>query len=134
MGGKRIIYRQWDEVAGRETTRILIPAPGVPERDVLRAVPSHVVYWIVDASEVPADRTFRDAWNADLTVDMALARDIHRDRLRAARAPVLAALDVEQLRGGDVEARKQALRDVTKDERIEAARTPEELLAVGLPQ
>jgi hypothetical protein len=93
---------------------------------------------IIDKSEVPTDRTFRNAWRGDLTVDMPKAREIHRDHLRQMRAPLLAALDVEYDKAderGDliakqeIAARKQALRDVTADPAIEAARTPEELKA-----
>ena len=97
-----------------------------------------------DASSitVPADRTFRGAWQfngAAVEIDMAAARDIHRDKLRADRAPQLAALDVAYMKaleqGGDtaaIAAQKQALRDVTADARIDAAATPDELKALTL--
>ena len=94
---------------------------------------------IVEDSEVPADRTFRNAWKADLTVDMPKAREIHRERLRQIRAPLLAELDAEYMRADEagnlaekqrIAARKQALRDVTADPAIEAAATPAELKAV----
>lgn len=89
--------------------------------------------------DIPNDRTFRNAWRTDLTVDMEKARDIWRDRIRAARAPLLAALDVEYQRAdeagdaaakADVVARKQALRDATADPAIEVATTPDHLKAV----
>lgn len=92
----------------------------------------------VDEGAIPSDRTFRNAWKADLTVDMPVAREIHRDRLRAMRAPLMASLDTEYMRAdelGDttekqrIAARKQALRDVTADPAIEAAGTPEALKA-----
>ena len=97
-----------------------------------------------DASSitVPSDRTFRGAWQfngAAVEVDMAAARDIHRDNLRAERAPELAALDVAYMKaleqGGDtaaIAAQKQALRDVTADARIAVASTPDELKALDL--
>lgn len=93
----------------------------------------------VAEDEIPADRTFREAWKLDLTVDMDTARAIHRDRMRAARKPRLEALDVEYQRAderGDAEGkqsvaiRKQALRDVTANSAIDAATTPDELKAV----
>lgn len=72
-----------------------------------------------------------------ISVDMNKARAIHRDRMRAARTPKLAALDVAFQRaletGSDtsiIVAQKQALRDVTSDPAIEAAQTPEELKAI----
>lgn len=93
----------------------------------------------VDESSIPADRTFRDAWSHDLRVDMEKAREIHRDRMRAARAPLLQMLDVEYQRADEVgdpvrkrkvTHRKQLLRDVTADPRIAAAETPSQLKAV----
>lgn len=132
MDTKRIVYRQKDEITGRWITRIVIPAPGATRDQVMKAVPEGVAYREVDASEIPADRTFRDAWLLDLTVHMPDAREIHRGRLREDRAPRLAMLDVDHLRGRNVEAEKQRLRDVTADPRIDAAATPEELRALTL--
>lgn len=108
--------------------------------------PNHEGYTllgVVDDTDMPdggcqnktsmAAAHFRDAWDFDgskIHVDMPKAREVHKGRLRAMRAPKLAALDVEQLRGRDVAAQKQALRDCTADPRIAAAKTPAELLAV----
>jgi hypothetical protein len=87
----------------------------------------------------PVDRTFRDAWKRDLSVDMGKAVEIHKTTLRDLRAPKLAALDVEFIKAvevgdakkqKDISDKKQALRDVTSDPRITAAQTPEELKAV----
>lgn len=102
-----------------------------------------VVSWrAMPDDAIPTDRTFRAAWSdtsKELVVDqdMAKCRNIWRDHMRAARAPKLAALDVEVMRaieaGDDTKAiadKKQALRDVTKAAEIEAATTPEELKAV----
>lgn len=70
---------------------------------------------------------------------MPTAREIHRQRMRVARAPLLAELDVGYMRADEVNARaektqiasqKQALRDVTADPAIDAAPTVEELKAV----
>lgn len=95
----------------------------------------------VDEGDIPEDRTFRGAWKPDLSVDMDKARDIHKDRMRAVRKPLLEALDVEYQRAdergeaeakakAEVAARKQALRDVTADPAIAAAETPDDLMAV----
>lgn len=135
---KRIIYT----VDGQ--TRIVIPA-GEPTSDeeltalAEQLVPSGVPYRIVDATEIPTDRYFRNAWKDDLSVDMVKARNIHRDKLRALRAPKLDKLDVEYMRADeagdaakktDIATKKQQLRDVTADPAIEAAATPEDLKAV----
>lgn len=94
---------------------------------------------VVEESEIPADRTFRNAWKPDLTVDMVKAKDIHRDHLREMRTPLFDALDQAQrtaIAADDkaevqrLERELQALRDVTADPAIEAATTPEQLKAV----
>lgn len=72
-----------------------------------------------------------------ITINMAKARDIHRAKMRDARGPLFASLDVAYQRatetGSDtsaIVAKKQALRDVTSDPAIEAAQTTVELKAV----
>jgi len=93
----------------------------------------------IDPSDISTDRTFRNAWKPDLTVDMPKAREIHKDKLRELRQPILDVLDIAFLRAeekGDktekdiIIAKKQALRDITNDPRIAAAKTPEELKTV----
>ena len=97
-----------------------------------------------DASSltVPSDRTFRGAWqfNGDaVEVDMTKAREIHKDNLRAERAPRLEALDVDYMKaleagsGADaVAAEKKTLRDITADSKIADASTPDALKALDL--
>lgn len=85
-------------------------------------------------------RQFRGAWQFNgsaIEVDMVTARELFRDRVRAARKPELEKLDAEFMQalevGKDtveVAKKKKALRDATKDPAIEAASTPEELLKV----
>jgi hypothetical protein len=91
---------------------------------------------------IPAERTFRGAWeaNADtgiISVDMAAARDIWRDKIRQCRTEPLEALDTAFMKaletGADttqITADKQALRDAPTHADIDAATTPEELAAV----
>lgn len=61
----RILYKNHDN-----SVAILIPSPDVlltvgikviAEKDV----PQDLPYWIVDASQIPTDRTFREAWEID---------------------------------------------------------------------
>ena len=93
---------------------------------------------IISVSEIPADRTFRNAWTDTGVIghDMGKCREIVRDAIRRARTVKLAALDVEFMRAveagdaakqRDVAARKQALRDAPADPAIDAASTPQEL-------
>lgn len=92
-----------------------------------------------DAPRDPLFRNSRTIVDGAITTNMDKARAIYRDQLRAERAPLLAALDVEyqqadetsdKAKKAEVAAKKQALRDVTKDASIEAAQTPEELKAI----
>lgn len=90
----------------------------------------------------PSERTFRDAWFADsekgaIDIDMVKAREIWRDKIRAARIPELARLDTDFMKaletGADtsaIVAQKQALRDAPADPAIDAATTPDELKLV----
>ena len=71
-----------------------------------------------------------------ININMNKARDIHREKVRQARNPKLAAKDVEFQRaletGADtsaIVADKQALRDAPASAAIEAATTPDELKA-----
>lgn len=77
-----------------------------------------------------------------INVDMAKARNIWRDKLRAEREPILKRLDVEYQRAdeagnatlkNDIAQRKQALRDAPQDPRIESAATVQELKLITLP-
>ncbi len=97
-----------------------------------------------DASSltVPTDRTFRGAWEFNgnaVEIDMTAALAIHKDNLRAERAPRLADLDVAYMKaleagtGADaIAAEKATLRDITDDARIAAATTPDELKSLDL--
>lgn len=78
---------------------------------------------LIDPSDIPADRTFRNAWTTiggNVEHDMEKCREITKERLRAERAPKLAALDVEYIRATEegkptaaIVAQKQVLRDIT---------------------
>lgn len=93
----------------------------------------------IKSENIPSDRTFRNALKPDLTHDIEKCREIHKGRLRVDRAPLLSALDVEYQRAdesgdqaakAEVARKKQALRDLTADPRIGAAKTPDELKAL----
>ena len=67
-------------------------------------------------------------------IDMAKAKEIHKEKIRGARTPKLAELDVEfqkaQETGAsttDIVAKKQALRDAPAASPIESATTTDEL-------
>jgi hypothetical protein len=137
---KRIAYTRPDGGVS-----VVIPANGQNIDYILaKDIPADATnITVIDA--VPTDRAFRDAWTFDgrsFGHDMVKAREIHRDRLRVQRAPLLVALDVAYARAdeaGDVAAkaeiaaRKQSLRDVTATPAIDAAQTVDDLKAIKLP-
>lgn len=95
-----------------------------------------------DSYTIPSDRVFRDAWAADsekavISVDMAKAKTIWRNKIRAARIAEFSKLDAEFMKAletnSDVSAivaQKQALRDAPAHPGIDLAQTPEQLKAV----
>ena len=58
MENQRIIYPN-----NEGGVAVIVPAPGATLEDVLKAVPAGKPYKIVDVSEIPSDRLFRDAWS-----------------------------------------------------------------------
>lgn len=133
---KRILYI--DPIEGNVC--IVCPTGLVPIDELAASVvPAGVSYQIVDASDIPADRAFRNAWKMEdnkITEDFTKSVEITKERLRAERKPLLAAADVKALR--DIETKgavsdetatlKQALRDVTL--LADGAKTRDELLAL----
>lgn len=100
-----------------------------------------VSHRVIKRDEIIKDRTFRKAWrdNGKIGVDMPVAREMQRERIRLARAALLETLDIEYQRADergeanrkrDITAEKQRLRDFTKDPRIDAAKTPDELKTI----
>jgi hypothetical protein len=133
MTTQRIIYPTADGVA------VIIPAESVEA--ALKDVPAGVPYEIVNASDIPEDRTFRGAWvMGDCCVDHDINRckEIAHDRRRAARAEEFAPHDeviAKQIPGADaaaVEAARQEIREKYADIQaaIEDAATVEQLLEV----
>lgn len=140
MNDEVIVCQRSDSVA------IIIPAKGKKcnSPEVLSTIPDDTVsYRIVTRDKLPSDRYFRDAWTDSnptdtVDVDMPKARDIHKKHLRRMRQPKLEALDIEFLKAleekddtkmAEIAAKKQALRDVTKDPGISSKRNPDTLKA-----
>ncbi len=90
----------------------------------------------------PVERNFREAWDLSsspnlIVVNMEKAREIWRDKIRRERVNALQQLDAEYMKaleaGSDtanIVSQKQALRDAPALPSIDAASTPEELLAI----
>ena len=73
-----------------------------------------------------------------ITINLDKAREIHKDKIRAAREPKFAELDVAFMRAVeqanateqlDIASQKRALRNLTEDPDIAAATNVEELKA-----
>lgn len=135
---KRIIYTRPDGGVS-----IIIPCGDIGEAWAI--LPKDAINpQIVTVDDIPKDRTFRSAWEHSgdkITVNMDKAREIHLSHIRAQRNAALAVLDIETMKAlgkGDnaardaIEARKQALRDIPQTIDLNAAKTPEELLSIGL--
>jgi hypothetical protein len=144
MENKRIICTNPDG-----SVAIIIPAKNTKlsiEEIARKDAPAGSSTLIVEKEEIPSDRSYRNAWNFDgvskkIGHDMAKAKEIHKEKLRALRAPKLAALDVEYQKADEenkpqlkaqIAAKKKKLRDVTASPAIEAAQTIEELKVAGL--
>lgn len=88
---------------------------------------------------VPSDRNFRGAWVLSgnvISEDIDTAKEIFKDKVREARAPLLEAKDVELMKaletGADttaIAAAKNALRDAPAAAAIASATTITELKA-----
>ena len=129
----KIIYTQSNGIVA-----VIHPISGNAD-DAIKDVPDGFAYEIVEDSVIPTDRTFRDAWVQDsktIKTDMAKAREIHKTKIREARAPKLAELDIEFQKAletdastTDIVSKKQALRDATADSAIASATTEAKLKA-----
>tara|TARA_A100001201_G_C4029435_1_gene183084 strand:- start:12 stop:449 length:438 start_codon:yes stop_codon:yes gene_type:complete len=97
---------------------------------------------IIDRTDLDSlDNTFRNAWVCDSdmnpTINIALARDIWRDKIRNARKPKLEELDIQYMRAQEagedtsaIVAKKNKLRDFPAKPEIDSASTVEELKAI----
>lgn len=126
-----------DEVQLSLETQLFMAKAGISTKPLQAINPQ-----VVDLDVIPADRTFRNAWEHGgdkVAVNMDRARTIHLDRIREVRNAALVALDVETMKAvgkgdpevlGTVEAQKQALRDIPQVLDLTVAQTPDELKAI----
>lgn len=99
---------------------IIAPSPNSPrtiEEEAIATVPAGLSYRIINTSELPTDRTYRNAWTDEyptntVDVNMVKARVLHMEKIRKARDAKLKVLDVETMKGINVQAAKQILRDL----------------------
>ena len=125
---------------------ILIPTGEIPLEDVLQKdVNTEKFHMVVEYETLPiADEDFYEAWHfheGEVKVNLERAKDIHRNRLRAQRAPLLQQLDVDFMRAdemgdmikkAEVVASKQKLRNLPTHPSIAGASSTSELRALTL--
>lgn len=110
----RILYQQADG-----TVAIIVPSGNV--NDAIKDVPEGLSYEIVDDNTIPTDRTFRNAWEHDVSVapekvktDMVKAKVLGHDIRRNARNELFKPLDIEATipaLSTAAEASRQTIRD-----------------------
>lgn len=133
---QRVIYTNADG-----SVSVIIPAPecGLSiEQIAAKDVPAGLAYEVVDASVIPSDRTFRNAWEragAAVSVSLPKAKGIAHDKRRAARATELRPLDIEvtiPAKAAEAEAARQAIRDkyATMQSAIDACSSVDQIKAV----
>lgn len=150
MTNKRIVWEQPDG-----TVAMFMPAPNAQSPDesiddfVARVkarieAANGVTAIVMLTRNLPHDgKHFRRAWKFSapgvVETHMPTAREIHRDKIRAARAAELARLDAEYAKADEagnqplkaqIAQQRQVLRDLPQDPAIESAATPDDLKAL----
>jgi len=134
-----IIYKQSDERIG-----ILIPSDEYMKShsidELVKKDLNNTSDYIVKDSIDDIDLEYSDAYrlsNNIASIDFNKFKEIHKNKWREARKPLLATLDIEFMKAveladtekqAEIASKKQALRDVTKTEIV--GNTPEEIKAV----
>jgi hypothetical protein len=113
-----IIYPQ-------ESGQLAVIIPTGDVNDCIKDVPAEAPYAIVDSLE-GIDNDYFNGFvyeDGEAVADISKCKEIHLDKFRAARTPLLAKLDIDYMRAIEVEdsvkasaiaVAKQELRDVTK--------------------
>ena len=114
--------------------------------EISKTFPTGVVSWRrITSNDIPVDRTFRNAWvdRGKIETDIEKAKVIKLGLLRDARAEAFPELDALWMRAvgqgdlalaAEIEAKREVLRNIPADPRIEAAVSVEELKAIELPR
>lgn len=138
----RILYRT--DAGG---VAVVIPTPEALlhlglDAIALGAVPAGKPFQIVATTEIPQDRTFRNAWelteDGPITINLPKSKEIAHGWRRQARSEEFAPLDVEVTipgKASEAEAARQAIRDkyAAMQIAIDSAQTAEEVKFVIIP-
>jgi hypothetical protein len=137
MSDQRIIY-----TTPEGGVAVVVPTGELPIEQVLvKDVPAGAQAEIVSVTDIPSDRTFRNAWIKNgkaIGHDLAKAKGTAHDKRRAARTKEFTPLDVEATipaKANQAEAAREAIRQkyATMQTQMDAAATVEDLKAL-LPQ
>ena len=107
---KRIIFTN-----DSGTIAVIVPTGNI--EDCIKDVPNGKPFAIVEAADIPSDRTFRNAWEQSgkaIAHNIDKCKAIGHDKRRAARAAEFAPWDVEATipaKAAQAEAARQAVRD-----------------------
>lgn len=133
---KIIIYTQANDIVAiiRPTKEALavFDIEDIAKKDVPEGIP----YKIVDATGIPTDRTFRDAWEIGddfaINTNIGKAKIIAHTKRRSARAEELKSLDIQATipsKAVQAENERQAIREkyAAMQSEIDGATTPDEI-------
>lgn len=123
---------------------ITTPVEITAEEFISNHLPSDEPYILMDADKIPNGKYISsfDIVDGKITIDMAKAKEVHKEDLRFKRIEAFKPLDVEFMRAveqGDtakqqeIGAKKQALRDVTSSSAFDTAETLDDLEKITLP-
>lgn len=128
---KKIVYKTETGIA------VIHPAETIEE--CMKDIPAGAEYKIVEESEIPTDRTFRNAWGYDLKEDIPKSKEIWKNKLRVDRNPLFTENDIV-LRDAVIEnddakkdkgiIERDRLRNITK--LVDSANTIEEIKAIAV--
>lgn len=137
MTTRRIVF---DDTNGSVIVLIPVLESGLSLEEIAKKdVPTGVDYSIVDVSELPPSRLFRNAWKLEdgiLSVDLAKARRIRMEQLRTEKLAAIQLLESAFLDAvdsgdrqaqGDLSNRISNLKLQSKKAAVDAATSPDEL-------
>ncbi len=132
-GGCGIIFPVADMFDAKSDTRKLLGIEFQNDEEILswiaqKDVPEGLEWYIAEKSNLPTDRYFRDAWiysnmGGVTSIDISKAKEIHKNKLRDLRKPILEKLDIEYTKASEINnedklteiiSKKHQLRDITK--------------------
>jgi hypothetical protein len=129
---KKLVFENDNGISIVESTK---PLDEVELFNLAKRVAKERPYSFVDIKDFPSSRYFRKSWYLEgdvVKVDIEKAKEEKLSIIRKLRNDKLKELDVEQLKGTDVSAQKQKLRDLPQE--TDLSKMNEEELENFLPE